>query len=73
LLGLVVVESISIPQQQHAYARGCESSFPHSGGGGIGFNARRMLLQMLAYNFCFFGDILKTRMTPDFTASIMTL
>jgi hypothetical protein len=39
LLGVIAVESISMPQQQAA-ARGCESSFQHGGGGGaIGFNA----------------------------------
>jgi hypothetical protein len=40
LVGALAIETLILPlQQQQAEARGCESSFPHSSGGAVGFNA----------------------------------
>jgi len=39
LAGVVIIGGIYTPHPVDA--RGCESSFPHSGGGGIGLNASR--------------------------------
>jgi hypothetical protein len=39
LAGVAVVDGDNIIKQKQAFARGCESSFPHSSGGAVGFNA----------------------------------
>lgn len=40
-LGLMGVVAFTIVTIQIAEARGCESSFPHSGGGAVGINASK--------------------------------
>lgn len=39
LAGVAAVDGDNIIKQKQAFARGCESSFPHSSGGAVGFNA----------------------------------